>query len=294
MSGKNCRGNAKGDRRGDNAMDTKQLARSIRQWALHMTSAAGSSHIGSMFSIADIVAVLYGSVLRCNPNDPTRPDRDRFVLSKGHAGAAVYAALAECGFFDVKRLETYCQNGSALSGHVSHYDVPGVEVSTGSLGHGLSIACGLAYSGRLAKRSNRCFALMSDGECDEGSNWEAILFAGHHRLSRLNAIIDYNKIQSLDSVEKTLALEPFVDKWRSFRWAVEEVDGHDHAALTAALARSEDPERRPRCIIAHTIKGKGVSFMENTVLWHYRTARGEEFERAMAELAGDKPTDGPA
>jgi transketolase len=271
-----------------NDIDSQALARSIRQRTLRMTSAAGSSHIGSMFSIADIVAVLFGKVLRLNPSDPTWSKRDRFILSKGHAGAAVYAALAELGFFDARLLETYCRDGSIYCGHISHYGIPGVEMSTGSLGHGLSVACGLAYSGRLAGRQSRYYVLMSDGECDEGSNWEAILFAGHQKLSRLGAIVDFNKIQSLSSVEETLGLEPLVDKLRSFRWAVEEVDGHDHAALAPALSR-DDPDGRPRCVIAHTVKGKGVSFMENTVLWHYRAARGEEFDRAWAELERDAP-----
>jgi transketolase len=265
-------------------LDTLSLARAIRKSTLQMTSAAGASHIGSMFSIADIVSVLYGQILHIDPTSHTAPDRDRFILSKGHAGAAIYAALAEMGFFDRSLLETYCQNGAFLSGHVSHKQVPGVELSTGSLGHGLGIACGMAYSGRLAERSSRYFTLMSDGECDEGSNWEAILFAGHHRLGKLTAIIDYNKIQSLASCEETLGLEPFVDKWRAFRWEVEEVDGHDHKALRSALSNDGGATGSPRCVIAHTTKGKGVSFMENTVLWHYRCAKGDEFDRAWAEL----------
>jgi transketolase len=271
-------------RHAGNRVDLKSLALAIRRSTLRMTSAAGTSHIASMFSIADIVAVLYGEVMNVDAAKPTDPDRDRFILSKGHAGAAIYAALAEIGFLDKQLLETYCANGSILSGHVSHLGVPGIELSTGSLGHGLGIACGMAYSGRLARRASRYFNLLSDGECDEGSNWEAILFAGHHRLGRLTAIIDYNKIQSLASCEDTLGLEPFVDKWRSFRWSAEEVDGHDHKAMTKLLSRDSDPVGEPRCVIAHTTKGKGVSFMENTVLWHYRCAKGEEFDRAWAEL----------
>jgi transketolase len=269
-------------------IDTRTLARTIRQVTLRMTSAAGSSHIGSMFSIADIVAVLFGAVLNIDPRNPDRTDRDRFVLSKGHAGATVYAALAELGFFDKRLLDSYCRDGSTLSGHISHFKVPGVELSTGSLGHGLGVACGMAYSARLARRSHRCFTLLSDGECDEGSNWEAILFAGHHHLSNLVAIIDYNKIQSLASVKDTMELEPFADKWQSFQWAVEEVDGHDHAALKTVLSRVSATPEKPRCVIAHTIKGKGVSFMEGSVLWHYRTARENEFDNAWAELEGDQ------
>lgn len=268
----------------DGVTSLKQLAQRIRIHALQMTSRGGSSHIGAALSMADIMAVLYGAVLNVDPRDPQKPDRDRFILSKGHAGAAVYATLAECGFFPRDWLNTHYQNGSRLSGHVSHKGIPGVELSTGSLGHGLSVGTGMAYAGKLRKARHRVFVLLSDGECDEGSNWEAILFAGHHQLDNLVAIIDYNKIQSLAPVADTLALEPFAEKWTSFGWDVREVDGHDHAALHEALIRHPTPQPRPTCVIAHTTKGKGVSFMENSVLWHYRTARGDEFDSALAEL----------
>jgi transketolase len=234
--------------------------------------------------MADIIAVLYGGVLRVDPAQPRRPDRDRFILSKGHAGAAVYAALAETGFFPVEKLLTHYQDGSDLSGHVSHKGIPGVELSTGSLGHGLPVGVGMAYAGRHDGAAHRVFVLLSDGECDEGSNWEAILFAAHHQLDNLVAIIDYNKIQSLAPVADTLQLEPFADKWRSFGWAVREVAGHDHNDLRAAFARLPLQGGKPSCVIAHTTKGKGVSFMENSVLWHYRTARGEELAAALREL----------
>jgi transketolase len=249
-----------------------------------MTSLGGSSHIGAVFSIADILAVLYGHVLQFRTDDPRWPGRDRFLLSKGHAGAGVYAALAESGFLAIEDLDQHYSNGSVLSGHVSHKGVPGVELSTGSLGHGLGIGCGMAYAARLKKDEHRVIVLMSDGECDEGSNWEAIQFAGHHRLGRLTAIVDYNKIQSLAPTEETLGLEPFVDKWRSFRWDAVEVDGHDHLALAALLEKIPGPDEKPTCIVAHTTKGKGVSFMENSVLWHYRSAQGEEFDAALKEL----------
>lgn len=267
---------------------TDALALRIRRHALMMTSRGGSSHIGSVFSMADIVAVLYGSVLRVDPTNPRAADRDRFILSKGHAGAGVYAALAERGFFPLEKLQGHYSNGSALSGHVSHKGIPGVELSTGSLGHGLGVAAGMAYAAKLDQRVHRVFTLMSDGECDEGSNWEAIHFAGHHRLGSLVAVIDHNKIQSLKSTEQTLGLEPFADKWRSFRWDVVEIDGHDHAQLIAALAPMRPRDSRPLCVIAHTVKGKGVSFMEHSVLWHYRTARGEELQAAAAELGEDR------
>ncbi len=249
-----------------------------------MTSAGGSSHVGSAFSCADILAVLYGGVLRVDPRDPRWPGRDRFILSKGHAGSAVYAALAECGFFPLEKLRTHYRDGSDLSGHVSHKGVPGVELSTGSLGHGLPVAAGMALAAKLDGRAHRIVTLMSDGECDEGSNWEAILFASHHRLDNLVAIVDYNKIQSLAPVAETLALEPFADKWRSFGWAVNEVDGHDHVALDTCLREIPFHASQPSCLLCHTVKGKGVSFMENTVLWHYRTAQGSEFDAALVEL----------
>jgi len=269
---------------GDNSIDTGDLARRIRLHALRMTSLGGTSHIGSVFSMADILAVLYGRILRVDPKRPRWPERDRFVLSKGHAGAGVYAVLAERGFFEVEMLDRHGQDGSILSGHVSHKGVPGVELSTGSLGHGLPVSTGMAFAGFRAGKIHRIVCLLSDGECDEGSNWEAIMFAAHHRLSNLVAIVDYNKIQSLASVATTLGLEPFADKWRSFGWAVREVDGHDHEAMLATLGDLPFESDRPSCVIAHTVKGKGVSFMENSVLWHYRTARGEEYEAARREL----------
>jgi transketolase len=269
-----------------NTPDTVGLAKRIRLHALRMTSLGGTSHIGSVFSMADLLAVLYGRILRIEAASPRWPNRDRFILSKGHAGAGVYAAVAECGFFEVSVLDSHGQNGSKLSGHVSHKGVPGVELSTGSLGHGLPVSTGMALAAKRARRLHRVFSLMSDGECDEGSNWEAILFAAHHRLDNLIAIVDYNKLQSLERVEDTLRLEPFVEKWRSFGWAVREVDGHDHEEIARCLEAVPFAPGQPSCLIAHTIKGKGVSFMENSVLWHYRTARGEEYEAAKRELEG--------
>jgi transketolase len=263
---------------------TEELALRIRRHALRMTSLGGSSHIASVFSMADIVAVLYGRVLKVDPQQPKWPTRDRFLLSKGHAGAGVYAALAERGFFPIEQLDSHYSNGSVMSGHVSHKGIPGVELSTGSLGHGLGIGGGMAYAAKLKDAQHRVFVLMSDGECDEGSNWEAIHFAGHHKLGRLVAIVDFNKIQSLKGTEATLGLEPFADKWRSFRWDVAEVDGHNHEQLIAALTAKRTWQDAPLCVLAHTTKGKGVSFMENSVLWHYRAARGQEYADAAAEL----------
>ena len=263
-------------------MKTKELAKKIRIHCLKMTSGGKSSHISSALSISDIMAVLYGNVMTVDSNNPKWDGRDRFILSKGHAGVAVYATLAECGFMSTERLFTHCRDGSDLSGHVSHKGIPGVEFSTGSLGHGLPVGVGMAFAARQLKKSHKVYVLLSDGEFDEGSNWEAILFAAHHKLDNLVAVIDYNKIQSLDSVDNTLRLEPFSEKLKSFGWHVIETEGHNHEHIASALTSQHSGQ--PLVVVAHTTKGKGVSFMENTVLWHYRTAQGEEFEKALAEL----------
>lgn len=261
--------------------DLADLARRIRIDAVRMCHRGRSSHVGSVLSIADLLAVLYGKVLRVDPKRPDWPDRDRFILSKGHAGAGVYAALAETGFFPREWLETHYQDGSKLCGHVSHIGLPGVEFSTGSLGHGLSIAAGMAIVAQRDRLPWRVFALLSDGECDEGSTWEPALFAAHHKLDKLVAVIDYNKIQSLAKVSDTLGLEPFADKWRAFGWDVREVDGHDLGQIESSLHTTTG---KPSCVIAHTVKGKGVSFMEDTVLWHYRSPDETELQRALQEL----------
>lgn len=234
--------------------------------------------------MADLLAVLYGTILRLNPKEPQWLDRDRFVLSKGHGCAALYAVLAECGFFPMAWLDTYYQDGSPLAGHVTHKDVPGVEVSTGSLGHGLPIATGMALAAKRDGKSYRVFCLLSDGELNEGSTWEPILFAPHHKLDNLVAIVDYNKIQSLGRVKEVIDLDPLADKWRAFGWAVREIDGHDLAAIERALTELPYEPERPSCIVAHTVKGKGVSFMEDQLLWHYKAPLGEEFTIALAEL----------
>ncbi|MBN2579216.1 MAG: transketolase [Pirellulales bacterium] len=268
----------------DRNAELRELARQIRLHSVRMTHRAKSSHVGGSLSMAEILAVLYRRVLRVSPETVEDPDRDRLVLSKGHACAGLYAILAECGFFPMDWLESFYLNGGKLAGHATCNGVPGVEVSTGSLGHGLPIACGLALAGKRDRRPYRVFAILSDGECDEGSNWEAILFAPQHQLDNLVVIVDYNKIQSLGTVKEVLDLEPFAAKWQSFRWAVREVDGHDVEALHQALASVPFEAGRPSCVIAHTVKGKGVSFMEDKLLWHYRTPQGEEYDQAMAEL----------
>lgn len=277
-----------------NLIDTRDMALAIRRHAVQMTHLGKSSHVGSVLSLADILAVLYGQVMALDAADPRWAKRDRFILSKGHAGAGVYAALAERGFIPREQLKTHYQNGSKLSGHVSHKGVPGVEFSTGSLGHGLSVGTGMALAAKRAGRDNRVFVLLSDGECDEGSNWEAIMFAAHHKLDNLVVAVDYNKIQSLDLVANTLALEPFADKWRAFGWHVTEVDGHDHDALLGALDVAAGRRGIPSVVICHTTKGKGVSFMEGQVLWHYRTPQGDEYADARAELGLSHEEEGRA
>lgn len=251
---------------------------------VRMTSNANSSHIGSALSAADVLAVLYGKVLRYDAEHPDWPDRDRFILSKGHGCTALYAVLAECGFFPLNWLDSYYQDGSNLAGHATHHNVPGVEVSTGSLGHGLALGLGMAISAKRDARPCRVFCLLSDGECDEGSTWEAALFAPHHSLDNLIAIVDYNKIQSLGTVKEVIDLDPLAAKWQAFGWAVRELDGHDLRAVDSALSGVPFEPGRPSCIVAHTVKGKGVSFMENQLLWHYRAPLGEYREKALAEL----------
>lgn len=265
-----------------NAADSTSFAKAIRLHALRMTHAANTSHIGSCLSMADMLAVLYsGGVLKHQKDNPKWQERDRLIISKGHASAIVYGALAEAGYFDKSLLATFSMNGSLLQGHVSHH-VPGVEFSTGSLGHGLSVACGIAVAGMRDKASYRVYAILSDGELDEGSNWEAILFAGHHKLSNLTVIVDYNKIQSFGHTKDVLDLEPLADKWRACGWEVCELDGHDHAALHAKLTQSS--AQKPNVVIAHTIKGKGVSFMEGTLEWHYKSPSPEQLVKAIAEI----------
>jgi len=259
------------------------LANQIRAHALRMTHRAKSSHIGSCLSAADLLAVLYGKILKVDPTRPNWPDRDRFILSKGHAAAVFYAVLAERSFFPLKWLKVYYLDGSPLGGHAT-YGVPGVEVSAGSLGHGLAIATGMALAGKRDKQSYRVFVLMSDGECDEGSTWESVLFAPHHKLDNLVAIIDYNKIQSFGSVKDVLDLDPLADKWRTFGWAAKEIDGHDFKQIESVLQNVPFEPGRPSCIIAHTVKGKGVSFMEDQLAWHYKYPNDEQLGQALAEI----------
>ena len=264
--------------------DLAGVCSGLRLRVLDMINRAGSSHIGTAFSMIELLVVLYWQALRVDPGQPDWPDRDRFVLSKGHGCAGLYAVLAERGFFPDQWLDSYYQNGARLAGHATHSGVPGIELSTGSLGHGLSVATGMALAAQRDGRPWRSFVLLSDGECDEGSTWEPMLFAPHHRLDNLIAIVDYNKIQSLGMVTEVIDLEPFADKWRACGWAVREIDGHDLLAVSDALAAVPFRPGRPSCVVAHTVKGKGVSFMENELLWHYRSPQGDEYAAARKEL----------
>lgn len=265
----------------DEALKTRALATRVRASALRMVTATRSSHIGGALSIADVLAVLYGRVMAVRPDEPSWDGRDRLFYSKGHACTAVYSVLAACGFFPESRLQEFVKDGSPFTSHVSHH-VPGVEWSTGSLGHAFPVACGVALAGARREKSHRVFCILSDGELDEGSNWESFLFAAHHKLHRLTVIVDFNKIQSFGTVAEVMALEPLAAKLAAFNWDVVEVDGHDHGALASALAPV--PPGRPRAVIAHTVKGKGVAEMEGRLEWHYRSPSAELLAKSLEEL----------
>jgi transketolase len=261
-----------------------QMARRLRRHVVTMIAQAGSGHPGGSLSAADIVTALYFKELRYDPMNPRWPDRDRFILSKGHAAPILYAALAESGYFPVAELSTLRQFGSRLQGHTDRTMTPGVEMSSGSLGQGLSFAIGTALAGRLDKRSYRVYALLGDGECDEGQVWEAAMAAAHFKLDNLLAIVDHNG-QQLDGWNRQIMnLEPLADKWRSFGWHAIEINGHDLPAILSAFERARLINGQPTAIIALTVKGKGVSFMENNLDFHGRALTGEELARALKEL----------
>jgi transketolase len=265
--------------------DSIEFSRNIRVTALRMVAHAKASHIGSAFSIADLVAVLYSSILKVNLEDSSDPNRDRLILSKGHACSIVYAALNQIGWISDELVMEFGNDFSPLMTHISH-NVAGVEFSSGSLGHGLPFGTGKAMAGKIDGESWRTFVILSDGEMDEGSNWEALMFASHHRLDNLVAIIDYNKLQSLNTVASTLGLEPLVDKLTAFGWSVREVDGHNHQEIANHLSTIPWEKNKPSVLIAHTTKGKGVSFMENKVEWHYKSPSKEQMDMALKELKG--------
>ncbi len=262
----------------------KQIARDIRKDTLRMIADAKSCHVGSCFSCIDILTALYFHTLRIDPHNSHLPQRDRFIMSKGHGVAALYVTLAKRGFCSPDVLQHYIKDGSLLAGHVTCTAMPGIEASTGSLGHGLSIGVGMALALQKDQPQARVYVLLSDGECDEGSTWEAALSAGHFGLDNLVAIVDYNKIQSYGAVAEVMNLEPFADKWRAFRFEVKELDGHDFPALVNTLDRLPLQRGKPTLILAHTIKGKGVSFMENQMEWHYHTPTPQQVISASQEL----------
>lgn len=264
-------------------MESKELAYRIRIHAINMVHNAHASHIGGILSCADIVAVLYSDIANFDVNNCKNSLRDRIILSKGHNGIAIYAALAEIGFFPVEDLKSYGMNGSKFSCHVSHKNVPGVEISTGSLGHGIGVACGMALNGKLKKLPYKVYVILGDGECNEGSVWEAAMFAAQYKLNNLTVIIDANGMQAMGKCSDVIDMEPMADKWRTFNWNVIEVkDGHNHNELKQAFMISS--KDKPKVIIARTVKGKGVSFMENNILWHYRDPQGELYEQALKEV----------
>jgi len=260
-----------------------QLAAQFRAKAVEMSHAAEAAHLASSLSCIDIVAVLYHSVLKVDPLKPKWEDRDRFILSKGHAATALYSALAYKGFLTEDDLKTYGKAGSLLEEHPSP-KLPGVEAATGSLGHGLPCGCGIALAGRIKGQKYRTFVLMSDGECNEGSVWEASMFAAANKLGSLCAFVDFNKWQATGRSKEVLALDPLVDKFKSFGWDVHEIDGHDHHQILNAVSGVSVFKQKPTMVVSHTVKGKGISFMEDDNNWHYRIPTVEEVQLAKAEL----------
>lgn len=262
--------------------DLKIIAREIRREILDLVTRSESSHLGCAFSIVELLAVLYYETFDIGKIKRLRPDRDRFVLSKGHACVALYVVLCKLGFFKRSVLETYYQDNGILPGHPVLGSVPGIEASTGSLGHGLSLAVGMALAAKMSKKDHRVFAIIGDGECNEGTIWEAALFAAQHQLDNLTVILDRNGFQGFGRTEEVLELEPLHRKWESFNWQVQQIDGHDLRQIYTAVNRRS--RRQPNLIIAHTRHGKGIAFMENSLAWHYRSPRGQEYARASEEL----------
>ena len=260
----------------------RQVAQSLRIDILEAIHEAHLGHVGGDFSVVDVLSCLYFGIARVDPSRPNWPERDRVILSKGHASVSLYATLARCGFFERASLRWFAKPQSPLNGHPNHRKVPGVEANTGPLGHGLPFAVGAAIASQLEESARHVYVVLGDGELQEGSNWEAAMFAAHRGLDRLTAVVDRNRLQQGAGTETTNALEPLADKWRSFGWSVQEIPGHDHSQILAAL-RERHPGR-PHCLIANTTKGKGVSFMEDRQVWHHRVPSSAEFATAMAEL----------
>jgi transketolase len=260
------------------------LCSELRRDILCMHAHSGNSHVGSSLSVVEVLVALYFHTLNINSKNCRSKNRDRLIFSKGHAASSLYAILAKRGLFNKKVLKEYCVDEGRLPGHCTINSVSGVEASSGSLGHGLSMAAGLAIGARFDKNRSRAFAILSDGECQEGSVWEAAMFASQHKLDNLIAIVDYNKLQAFGRNEEIVSLEPFHKKWSAFGWSVKEVNGHSLAEIIKALGKVPFIKNKPSVIIAHTIKGKGVSFMEDKLLWHYKAPNKEELDKALSEL----------
>jgi transketolase len=267
-----------------NIQKLDKIAREIRGMLVEMSHRTGGAHLGSALSCVDILVAIYWNVLSIDPQSPDDPLRDRFILSKGHAASALYTTLAKRGFFPLDLLKTYAQHGSCLAEHPGPQCAPGVEVATGSLGHGLSIGLGMALAGRIQEQSYKVYVLMSDGECNEGSVWEAAMFAPIHRINNVIAVIDFNKWQATGRSCEVMAIEPLKQKWEAFGWSTHELDGHDLQELLTTLKNIPDNSSRPSVVIAHTVKGKGISFMEDDNNWHYRIPTAEEVLKAKKEL----------
>lgn len=259
------------------------IAREIRQTIYKIAHFAGGGHMGAAFSMADIISVLYfGDILKYDAGNPDWEDRDKFILSKGHACYALYAALAKAGYFPEKELWNVGKAGSRFGGHPKMDEIPGVEASTGALGHGLSFAIGIAYANKADGRDSHVYVVLGDGECQEGSVWEGALSAPTLELDNLTVIVDYNKLQAMDSLENIVHMKPFADKWKAFGWNVIQIDGHNYAEIKKGLLVRE--KGKPTLVVADTVKGKGVSFMENVPIWHYRMPNGQELPVLMDEL----------
>lgn len=268
-----------------NLAQLEKKSREIRKTIIKSCWRAQASHLGSALSVVDILTVLFFNVANINPRKITYSSRDRIILSKGHGGIALLATMAHRGYLPIKALTKYCSDGSTLLGHPMIESIPGVEATTGSLGHGLSIGVGMALAARYDRRGCKIYVVLSDGEMDEGSTWEAVMAAGHLGLDNLVAIVDYNKIQSFGTVREVMDLEPLASKWRAFKWNVREIDGHNFKELVEALRATPISRGKPSAIIAHTVKGKGVSFMEDKLEWHYKSPNRQELALALKELS---------
>jgi transketolase len=262
----------------------EKIASELRREILDLIYKTKSPHIGCSFSMVELLTALYFKVLKVDPKNPKDPKRDRFLLSKGHGVPALYPVLVKKGFISQEVIDGFAKDGGTLEQHPTRNVDLGIEITSGSLGHGLSIGAGMALAGKYDGKDYRVFVYLGDGEIQEGSNWEAIMFAHQHKLDNLIAIIDHNKLQAMQRIEEVLDLSPLADKWKAFGWAVKEINGHDFKEILPALGGVPFEKGKPTCIIAHTVKGKGVSFMENEPRWHDRCPDESEYQKALKEL----------